>query len=218
MVGEVDAELLKALDGPDNFALDADRLTLLEQHAEALRKRYQRAKERYLSEDDADLAVELKADLKRLKLELGEAEDAVRKAQAVESQDGAHNFADWWSKHKDAVLLAVTERYETEAGVGTRVSFPNVDREVVENPPRLDGPKMLPLDIEMRAFDRDSLRALLNRLGVTVAVRWERNQAQAKKGGNRRWIADRARLEIDLKWPHAARSSKREVEGSTGTF
>lgn len=217
VVGEVDAELLKALDGPDNVALDADRFTLLEQHAEALRKRYQRAKERYLSEDDADLAVELKADVKRLKLELQEAEDSVRKAQAVESQDGAHNFADWWSSHKDEVLLAVTERYETEVGEATRVNFPNVDREVIENCPTLYGAKKVPLDIETRAFNRDRLRALLNRLGVTVAVRWERSQAQTVKGGNRRWIADRARLEIDLKWPHAARSSNREVEGSTGT-
>lgn len=225
VVEVIDAEVLKLMDAPQE---EADRVGILTRHVAALAKKATTAQRRYLEADD-DLAADLQAELRRIKADLAEAEAALRLAQTVDNEGGVESFADWWEQQKDNTLFAVIEQETFEGGKITKTVVagsavaPAPDYvadgyggvwEVDHNPDFGPADTTLPRPV---TFDQDGFRALLNRLGVEVSIRWKKATGDKRKGGNRKWVADKANIEIDVKWQKTEANSKHVVGVATGT-
>lgn len=224
VVWEVDTELLATLDSKPRVNHDAARTDILTKHVETLRGKFATAQKRYAAIEDDELALGVLTEVRRLKSELADAEKALNLAVAVEAEGGVRNFQEWWDEKKETILVAVVGKYEYDGITridlaGSKVQpnpdFVVIDDEVweVDHNPDL-GPEPTNLVAEPISFDRDAFRALLNRLGVEVTVRW----VKANKGaGNRRWNVDHARLKIALTWQCDDGSAKQDVQGRNGT-
>lgn len=208
VVQAIDAELLKLLDAPQD---EPDRVGILSKHVATLTKKVATAQRRYLEADD-DLAPDMMNDLKRMKAELAEAENALRLAQTVEAEGGVTSFADWWEQQKDGVLLAVLEQETWEGGTITKTTYTTPD--AIPDPDYVSddlgriyevdhSPDFGQPDTNLArpvAFDVAGFRALLNRLGIQVTVRWVEATGPKQKGGNRRWEVDKASIALKIQW------------------
>jgi DNA invertase Pin-like site-specific DNA recombinase len=218
VVQAIDAEVLKLLDAP---AAGPDRCGILTRHVESLTKKLATAQRRYMEADD-DIAPDLQADLRRIKGELADAETALRQARTVENEGGVTSFVQWWEQQKDTVLFAVTVQTEYDGGTVTEMTFPNTlpdpEAEVIVNPQRPhDLGELKSVAFRPVSIDRAGFRALLNRLGVEVSVRWQKAEGTKRKGGNRRWVVDNANIDIDVNWSGPTTTSKHVESDRTGT-
>ncbi len=215
----IDAELLRQLESPDDSQA---RTELLAKQVENLTTQHERARKRFLTVDDDDLARELQADLMRMKDELEEAQQALHMAKVVRAEGGIIDFVAWW-KEKKPILMAVAETVIYEDGrTLTVVSLPgqppDPQAEVVNARPYLgyeDTKNSTDLKVVFVPFDLDGFRGLLARLGVKLVCRW---QESARRQGNGRHELAEVKVGIDVKHTLSDTSAKRNVVGGTGTF
>jgi hypothetical protein len=214
----IDAELLRQLESPDDSQA---RTELLAKQVESLKAQHERARKRFLTVEDDDLARELQADLMRMQDELEEAQRALHMAKAVKAEGGIIDFAAWW-KEKKPILMAVAETVSYADGrTLTRVSVPGLARdpqaEVVDARPYLgweETKNATDLKVAFVPFDLDEFRGLLTRLGLKLVCRWQ--EAARRQGNGRHELAEvTVGIDVNHTLPHT--SAKRIVAGCTGT-
>jgi hypothetical protein len=217
----VDAEILAALDatpkaGPKSHA------GLLAAQAEALSAKVVRANRRYLEAEDDGAASGLLEELGKMKKELAEAERALQVARAMEDEGGVKSFAAWWQEQKDSftcVVESVKRSGDIRAITYTTRETPDPNEPAgpgmydaePEAPAVAVAPEPLPEwtdELDRPApFDRAALRALFQRLGLKVVLKWEK-VTKAEKKGNHKWKLADAAIDLDLNWHQEKTSAK----------